>query len=147
MARLNKGESEERPRFSLLPEETTEDAVVCTLDWLKETVQTPEGLEQAFDLIIATIQERNRLQEERQVQNKAYKTQITELINERDKLSYKLLQTLYMQAVSRKTSPQPAAAAAVVPKSIKLLHPPVFLGTLDLPFEDWYYNYTQSMEA
>jgi hypothetical protein len=73
IARLNKGESEERPRFLLLPEEMTEDTVVCTLDWLKETAQTPEGLEQVFDLIIATIQERNRLQEERQVQNKAYK--------------------------------------------------------------------------
>jgi hypothetical protein len=134
MAQLNEGESEERPRFLLLPEETTEDAVVCTLDWLKETAQTPEGLEQAFDLIMATIQERNRLQEERQAQNKAYKTQITELINKRDKLSYKLLQTLCMQAVSRETSPQPAAT---VPKSTKLLYPPVFIRTLDLLFEDW----------
>src|SRR4030081_3286683 len=78
MARLNKGESEEGPRFLLLLEETTSDTVVCTLDWLKETAQTPEGLEQVFDLIIATIQERNRLQEERQVQNKTYKTQIRE---------------------------------------------------------------------
>jgi hypothetical protein len=53
MARLNEGESAEGPRFSLLPEEMTSDTVVCTLDWLKETVQTPEGLEQAFDLIMA----------------------------------------------------------------------------------------------
>ncbi len=99
MAQLNKGESEERPRFSLLPEETTEDTVVCILDWLKETVQTPEGLAQAFDLIIATIQERNRLQEEKQAQsqaqNQVYKAQIQEFIEERDQFQHELLQALH----------------------------------------------------
>src|ERR1700693_3511898 len=144
MARLNKGESEERPQFSLLIEETTEDTVVCTLDWLKETAQTPEGLEQAFDLIMATIQERNRLREERQAQNKAHETQITELINEKDELSHELLQTLRMRAVSRETSPQPATT---VPKSTKLLHPPVFTGTLDPPFEDWLSKIRSKLKA
>ena len=91
IARLNKGESEEGPRFLLLPEEIISDTVVCTLDWLKKTAQTPEGLKQVFDLIIATIQDRNRLQKERQVQNKTYKaqireqeTQIQKLIKEKD---------------------------------------------------------------
>jgi hypothetical protein len=92
----------------------TSDTVVCTLDWLKETAQIPEGLEQVFDLIIATIQERNRLQEERQVQNKAYKVQIQEykaqvqeLIEERDQFQHKLLQALYQQATTRETTLQP----------------------------------------
>jgi hypothetical protein len=102
MARLNKGESEETPRFSLLLEDTTSDTVVYTLDWLKEIAQTPEGLEQAFDLIIATIQERNRLKEERQVQNQEHEvqireqeTQIRELIEERDQFQHELLQALH----------------------------------------------------
>jgi hypothetical protein len=120
------------------------DTVVCTLDWLKETAQIPEGLKQAFDLIIVTIQERNRLQEERQAQNKAYKTQITELINKRNELSYKLLQTFCIQAVSRETSPQPAAT---VPKSTKLLYPPVFIRTLDLLFEDWLLKIRSKLKA
>ena len=115
MAQLNKGESEERPRFSLLPEETTEDTVVCILDWLKETVQTPKRLAQSFDLIIATIQERNRLQEEKQAQsqaqNQVYKAQIQELIEERDQFQHKLLQALHQQATTRESTPQPQTAS------------------------------------
>jgi hypothetical protein len=104
------------------------------------------------------ICKRNQVQEEKQVyknqiaefrkerraQNKAYKTQITELINKRNKLSYKLLQTLCTQAVSRETSPQPAAT---VPKSTKLLHPPVFIGTSDLLFEDWLSKIRSKLKA
>jgi hypothetical protein len=157
MARLNEGESEEGPRFSLLPEETTSDAVVCTLEWLEEAATTPDGLVRAFDLIMVTIRERNQAQEEKQAyknqiaelreerraQNKAYETQITELINERDELSHELLQTLRTQAVSRETSPQPAT----VPKSTKLPHPPVFIGTLDPPFEDWLSKIRSKLKA
>jgi hypothetical protein len=89
MARLNETDqpSEERPRFSLLPDEAAEDAVVCTLDWLKEAVQTPKGLEQAYTYITATINERDRLLEQIQTQNQAHETQVMELINERDELN------------------------------------------------------------
>ena len=66
IARLNETDqpSKERPRFSLLPDEAAEDAVVYTLDWLKEAVQTPEGLEQAYTYVTATINERDRLLEQ-----------------------------------------------------------------------------------
>ena len=66
MARLNETDQPlgERPRFSLLPDEAAEDAVVCALDWLKEAVQTPEGLEQAYTYITAMINKRDRLLEQ-----------------------------------------------------------------------------------
>jgi hypothetical protein len=148
MARLNKGESEEGPRFSLLPEETTSDTVVCTLDWLKETAQIPEGLEQAFDLIMATIQERNRLQEERQVQNKAYEAQIREheaqireheaqvreLIEERDQFQHELLQALRQQATTRETTPQPQTTPI---KSTKISDPPLLTDGKSPTFSGW----------
>jgi hypothetical protein len=96
---------------------------------------TSDRLVQVFDLIIATIRERNQALEEKQAQKEAYETQITELINKRDKLSYKLLQTLCIQVASRETSPQPATSTTS--KSTKLLYPPVFTRTLDSLFEDW----------
>jgi hypothetical protein len=65
MARLNEESPapEAGPRLSLLPSETAEDAVVCSLDWLNEATKTPEGLEQAFSHITATIRERDHLLE------------------------------------------------------------------------------------
>jgi hypothetical protein len=65
MARLNESPAPiAGPRLSLLPSETAEDAVVCSLDWLKEATKTSEGLEQAFSHITTTIRERDRLLEE-----------------------------------------------------------------------------------
>ena len=61
MARLNETN---QPRFSLLPNKAAEDAVVYTLNWLKEAMQTPKGLEQAYTYITATINERDRLLEQ-----------------------------------------------------------------------------------
>ena len=61
MARLNETD---QPRFSLLPDEAAEDAFVYTLDWLKEAVQTPKGLEQAYTYVTATINKRDRLLEQ-----------------------------------------------------------------------------------
>ena len=89
MARLNETNqpSKERPRFSLLPDEAAKDAVVCTLDWLKEAVQTLKGLEQAYTYITTTINKRDRLLEQIQTQNQAYETQVMELINKRDELN------------------------------------------------------------
>jgi hypothetical protein len=54
------------------------------------------------------------------------------------------LQTFCIQAVSRKTSPQPAAT---VPKSTKLLYLPVFIRTLDLLFEDWLSKIRSKLKA
>jgi hypothetical protein len=141
MARLNEGESEERPRFSLLPEETTEDAVVCTQEWLEEAATTPDRLVRAFDLIMATIQERNRLQEERQVQNKVYEAQIREhevqvreLIEERDQFQHELLQSLRQQATTRETTPQPQTTSI---KSTKIPDPPLLTDGKSPTFSGW----------
>jgi hypothetical protein len=91
MARLNESPAPAAgPRLSLLPSETAEHAVVCSLDWLKEATTTPEGLEQAFSHITATIHERDQFLEERDARD----TQIEELIAKRDQLSSELLQSL-----------------------------------------------------
>ena len=102
MARLNEDLAPgPGPRLSTLPTETAEDAVVCSLDWLKVAAKTPDGLEQAFQYIIATVHERDRLTEEHQTQNaqienlqtctETQNIQIEELIAERDQLSFELL--------------------------------------------------------
>ena len=80
---------------------------------------------------MATIRERNQALEEKQTQYQMYKSQVTELIAERDELSHELLQNLCTQGTSRSASP-PATT-----KSTKLPDPPVFLGMLDPPVEDW----------
>ena len=41
-------------RLSILPDDT-ENTVVITLEWLQETTKTPEGREEAFDLILAIL--------------------------------------------------------------------------------------------
>jgi hypothetical protein len=140
MARLNEGESEERPRFSLLPEETTEDTVVCTLDWLKETAQTPEGLAQAFDLIMATIQERNKLLERQaqdeihEAQIQEYEAQIRELIEERDQFQHELLQALRQQATAPEPTVQPQTTST---KSTKIPGPPLLTDGKSPTFSSW----------
>jgi hypothetical protein len=135
MVRLNEGGSEERPRFSLLPEETSDDHVVCTPEWLEEATKTPDGLVRAFNLIMATIRERNQAMQERnqeleekQAQNEAHEIQITELINERDELNQELLQSLR----GRTTSPQ-----SLPSKSTKIPNPPLLTDGKSPTFSGW----------
>lgn len=118
------------PRFSLLPNETAEDAIACTLEWLQEVVKTPEGLEQAYKHISATIQERDQALGQIQTQE----TQIRELIAERDEFQYELLQALRQQATSRESTPQTQTAPA---KSTKIPDPPMLIDGKSPSFESW----------
>src|SRR5271168_3581402 len=135
MARLNEDLAPGAgSRLSTLPAETAEDAVVCSLDWLKEAVKTPDGLDQAFQLIAATVRECEQLRENLQARTQAYNTQIEELIAERDQLNSELLQALRQQAMPRSPTPQPAPAAV---KSAKIPDPPVFTGAEDDDIDNW----------
>ena len=130
MARLNETDqtAPAGTRLSLLPE--TADAVTCSLDWLREAALTPEGLGEAFDLIMTTVRERDHLAEESQAHN----AQVSELIAERDQLNFELLQALRLQATPRESTPQPAAAALKTTKILDLL---MLTDRKNLTFNGW----------
>jgi hypothetical protein len=97
-----------RPRLSILPDDT-EDTVVITLDWLQEITQTLEGCEEAFDLILNTIKERDRLYKNLQTQTQAHEAQVLALIMDKEELSQELLQALRTTTPAREASPQTTA--------------------------------------
>jgi len=140
MARLNEPDQAHGagPRLSLLPEETAEDIVVCSLDWLKEATETPEKLDQAFEYIIGTVRDRDRLKEKIQTQTQAFDTQtqahdaqIADLIAERDELNSELLLVLRQHA--REPTPAPVTAK----KSTKIPDPPILTDGKNPTFEGW----------
>ena len=91
------------PRLSLLPDEIDTDVAVLSLDWLRDAMTTPEGAEDAYTRILATIRERDQALKEIQT----HAAQVRELIEERDQFQYELLQALRQQATSREPTPQP----------------------------------------
>jgi hypothetical protein len=116
-----------RPRLSILPD-NTEDTVIITLDWLQEITQTPEGCKEAFDLILNTIKERDRLYKNLQTQTQAHEAQVLALVMDKEELSQELLQALRTTAASPQTTAQ---------KSTKLPDPPIFTGDSDPAIDDW----------
>ena len=121
-----------------MPEETAEDIVVCSLDWLKEATETPEKLDQAFEYIIGTVRDRDRLKEKIQTQTQAFETQtqahdaqIADLIAERDELNSELLLVLRQHA--RESTPAPVTTK----KSTKIPDPPILTDGKNPTFEGW----------
>jgi hypothetical protein len=130
-----------RPRLSILPDDT-EDTVVITLDWLQEITQTLEGCEEAFDLILNTIKERDRLYKNLQTQTQAHEAQVLALVMDKEELSQELLQALRTTTPAREASPQTTAQ-----KSTKLPDPPIFTGDSDPAIDDWLSKMRSKLKA
>ena len=107
---------------------------------MKKTAETTKELVQVYNYIIATICKRDQLLEERQVQNKVYKAQVTKLINKRNKLSQELLQFLRSCTTFLQSS-------ATTTKSIKFPDLSIFLGTSDFLIENWLSKIRNKLKA
>ena len=118
-------------RLSIFPD-ATKDTVVITLDWLQEITKTPEGCEEAFDLILNTIKERDRLYKNLQTQAQAHEAQVLALVQDKEELSQELLQALRTTTISQEASPTTTAPQ----KSTKLPDPPVFTSSSDPGIDD-----------
>jgi hypothetical protein len=129
-------------RLSIFPDDT-EDTVIITLDWLQEITKTPEGCEEAFDLILNTIRERDQLHKTLHAQAQAHEAQVLALVQDKEELSQELLQALRTATLSREASPMTTAPQ----KSTKLPDPPIFTGSTDLGIDDWLSKMKSKLKA